>query len=86
MTKLTCSGLSKVAALRSKVSSEAVADGFLCKKTRGAGATEVGDDYPIASRHEQRRDIDVGVNVMRASPAKEWPLDRRPAQLQHIPH
>ena len=42
----------------------AVAERVARKKARRAIAAQIRDDHPVARRRQQRRDIDIGVNVV----------------------
>ena len=42
----------------------AIAERLARKKTRRAVAAQIRDDHPVARRRQQRRDIDVAVNVV----------------------
>ena len=42
----------------------AIAERFTRKKARRAIAAQIRDDHPVARRRQQRRDIDIAVNVV----------------------
>ena len=57
------------ASIRAMISSSdhrllAIAQRFTGKKSRRAIAAQIRDDHPVARRRQQRRDIDIAVNVV----------------------